>query len=164
MAKKKMAETANIKAGPILRAQGEDPSKTKSYCVRDDWKDISKVNYVAFKSVNGEVQDLTVNGEPAGGGGFASVAINVVNSSQNDVQIYMPLVSPGSNKVVPEWFFDAGSDNDYQVIAPSIGYIDTVTQQIQIASVTGTGNVTVTTVSAGVYQVNINGAGSINIA
>ena len=72
MAKKKMAETANIMAAPMLRADdggGQDPSKTKSYCIRDDWKDINKVNYVAFKSVDGEVQDLTVNGEPAGGGG-----------------------------------------------------------------------------------------------
>jgi len=77
MAKKKTAETANIKAAPILRAESEDPTPetpetpviTKSYSVRDDWKDKGVVNYVAFKSVDGEVQDLTVNGEPAGGGG-----------------------------------------------------------------------------------------------
>lgn len=64
------------KTAPILRAQseGEQPTPetpiiTKSYSVRDDWKDKGIVNYVAFKSVDGEVQDLTVNGEPAGGGG-----------------------------------------------------------------------------------------------
>ncbi len=161
MAKKKTTE--NTKAAPVLRAGGQDPTKTKSYCVRDDWKDINKVNYVAFKSVNGEVQDLTVNGEPAGGGGrFAPVNVNVANNSQADVQIDMPVVY--NNKVNPEWFFDAGSDDDYQIIAPSIGYIDTVTQQIQIGDVTGTGNITVTTVTAGVYQVNINGAGGISIS
>lgn len=76
MAKKKTAETANIKAAPVLRAQGgeqptpETPVITKSYSVRDDWKDKDIVNYVAFKSVDGEVQDLTVNGQPAGGGGI----------------------------------------------------------------------------------------------
>lgn len=153
---------AKKKNAPVLRAQGEDPTKTKSYCIRDDWKNSNIVNYVAFKSVNGEVQDLTVNGEPAGGGGFAPVEVNVANSSQVYVQIDMPVVY--DNVVNPEWFFDAGSDDDYQIIAPSIGYIDTVTQQIQINSVTGTGNVTVTTVATGVYQLHINGAGGISIA
>lgn len=73
MAKKK---TENIKAAPVLRAgsggggdQPVTPTITKSYEVRDDWKDKSITNYVAFKSVDGTVQDLTVNGEPAGGGG-----------------------------------------------------------------------------------------------
>ena len=91
MAKKKTAETANIKAAPVLRADdggGQDPSKTKSYCIRDDWKDINKVNYVAFKSVDGDVQDLLVNGEPAGGGGggdfsTAEVIINMSTASGN---------------------------------------------------------------------------------
>lgn len=95
MAKKK---TENIKAAPVLRAQsegngsgdngGEQPTPviTKSYCVRDDWKDKDKVNYVAFKSVDGEVQDLTVNGEPAGGGGtlagydIISVTVTATNN------------------------------------------------------------------------------------
>lgn len=156
---------AKKKNTPVLRAGGggQDPAKTKSYCIRDDWKDSNKVNYVAFKSVGGDVQDLTVNGEPAGGGGrFAPVTVNVSNSSQADVQIDMPVVY--NNKVVPEWFFDADSDDDYQIIAPSIGYIDTVTQQIQISSVTGSGSITVTTVSSGVYQLNINGAGGIAIS
>lgn len=95
MAKKKMAETANIKAAPVLRAQGggddptpETPTVTKSYSVRDDWKDKGIVNYVAFKSVDGEVQDLTVNGEPAGGSGVPIYHIewNVVNGP---VTVYM---------------------------------------------------------------------------
>ena len=84
MAKKKTAETANIKAAPVLRDGAQNPTKTKSYCVRDDWKDISKVNYVAFKSVDGEVQDLTVNGEPAGGGGggdFSTAQVTIDNSN-----------------------------------------------------------------------------------
>lgn len=74
MAKKKTAETANIKAAPVLRdGNSNNPVVTKSYSVRDDWKDINKVNYVAFKSVDGEVQDLTVNGQPAGGGGGTTI-------------------------------------------------------------------------------------------
>lgn len=79
MAKKK---TENIKAAPVLRAHGEDQptaAVTKSYSMRDDWKDKNKVNYVAFKSVDGEVQDLTVNGEPAGGGGgdFSTAEVTI---------------------------------------------------------------------------------------
>ena len=91
MAKKKTAETANIKAAPVLRAGSgggqptpETPVITKSYSVRDDWKDKDKVNYVAFKSVDGEVQDLTVNGQPAGGGGgmFTTAKLVAANNSR----------------------------------------------------------------------------------
>ena len=93
MAKKK---TENIKAAPVLRASGggddptpETPVITKSYSVRDDWKDINKVNYVAFKSVDGEVQDLTVNGEPAGGGGeIPTVTFKVINNSGKKIYMY----------------------------------------------------------------------------
>lgn len=63
---------AKKKNAPVLRAQGEDPTPatiTKSYAVRDKWLDKSKDNLVEFKSVDGEISDLTVNGEPAGGGG-----------------------------------------------------------------------------------------------
>lgn len=79
MAKKKTAEKAKIEAAPVLRAQGEDPTPetpviTKSYIMRDDWIDKGVVNTVAFKSVDGEVQDLLVNGEPAGGGGGEGVS------------------------------------------------------------------------------------------
>lgn len=73
MAKKKTAEKVKIEATPVLRVEPtpdpEETSITKSYAMRDDWKDEGITNYVAFKSVDGEVQDLTVNGEPAGGGG-----------------------------------------------------------------------------------------------
>lgn len=83
MAKKK---TENIKAAPVLRSGNEDstPAVTKSYCVRDDWKDKNKINYVAFKSVDGEVQDLTVNGQPAGGGGggdFSTATVQIINNN-----------------------------------------------------------------------------------
>lgn len=74
MAKKKTAEKVKIEATPVLRSGGDDPTPetpviTKSYIMRDDWIDKGVVNTVAFKSVDGEVQDLLVNGEPAGGGG-----------------------------------------------------------------------------------------------
>lgn len=79
---------AKKKTAPVLRVEnpgsGDNQSApviTKSYCVRDDWKDKDIVNYVAFKSVDGEVQDLTVNGEPAGGGGgFRTITVSVEGS------------------------------------------------------------------------------------
>ena len=88
MAKKK---TENIKAAPVLRdGNSNDPVVTKSYSIRDDWKDKDIVNYVAFKSVNGEVQDLTVNGEPAGGGGggnFTSANASIVLNDVASLEI-----------------------------------------------------------------------------
>lgn len=167
MAKKK---TENIKAAPVLRSQGgEQPTPTpeqtgtRTYQIMDPWKDRGVVNLVDVKAVDGEITEVKINGEPAGGGGgFAPVAVNVVNNSQSDVQIDMSVVYDG--RVEPEWFFDANTDDDYQVIAPSIGFINTVTQQIQIGSVTGTGNVTVSTFPNGTYIVNIYGAGGIVIS
>jgi len=73
MAKKKTAPVLRVE-NPGSRDEQSTPVITKSYSVRDDWKDKDIVNYVAFKSVDGEVQDLTVNGEPAGGGGMFSTA------------------------------------------------------------------------------------------
>jgi hypothetical protein len=62
---------AKKKNAPVLRSGNEPETKTitKSYAVRDKWLDKAKDNLVEFKSVDGEVQDLTVNGQPAGGGG-----------------------------------------------------------------------------------------------
>ena len=96
MAKKKMAEKAKIEAAPVLRSGGDDPTPetpviTKSYIMRDDWIDKGVVNTVAFKSVDGEVQDLIVNGEPAGGGGTATVSItNASNNAPFDLE--MPFI------------------------------------------------------------------------
>lgn len=95
MAKKKTAETANIKAAPVLRDGNSNNSVvTKSYCVRDDWKDENKVNYVAFKSVDGEVQNLTVNGQPAGGIPSVSVKLNVTGQASDSQTIYFSLATP----------------------------------------------------------------------
>ena len=82
MAKKKMAEKAKIEAAPVLRAQGDNPTPviTKSYIMRDDWIDKGVVNTVAFKSVDGEVQDLLVNGEPAGGGGGTAQVTFIIDT------------------------------------------------------------------------------------
>ena len=106
MAKKKTAETANIKAAPVLRAQsgGDDPTPetpviTKSYCVRDDWKDQDIVNYVAFKSVDGEVQDLTVNGEPASGGSISTASVVVTNNYRSYATVYFISVTTNGQLV-----------------------------------------------------------------
>lgn len=109
MARKKTAETASLKAAPVLRSQGEDPAPetpttiTKSYCVRDDWKDNGTVNYVAFKSVDGEVQDLTVNGEPAGGGGgsIETVDVTVTNNYRSSALVTYITARTNDGKLTP---------------------------------------------------------------
>lgn len=72
MAKKK---TENIKAAPVLRAQGgEQPTPTpeqtgtRTYQIMDPWKDRDVINLVDVKAVDGEITEVKVNGEPAGGG------------------------------------------------------------------------------------------------
>jgi hypothetical protein len=96
MAKKKTAEKAKIKAAPVLRdGGGNDPVITKSYIMRDDWIDKGVVNTVAFKSVDGEVQDVLVNGEPAGGGGggdFSVAEVTITDTNGEGYSIYAPFV------------------------------------------------------------------------
>lgn len=80
---------AKKKNAPVLRAQGgggepETKTITKSYAVRDKWLDKAKDNLVEFKSVDGEISDLKVNGEPAGGGGgdLRTAQVTFINASE----------------------------------------------------------------------------------
>ena len=84
---------AKKKNAPVLRAQGEDPAPatiTKSYAVRDKWLDKAKDNLVEFKSVDGEISDLKVNGEPAGGGGMTACDVVVKNNYRSSVYVKAP--------------------------------------------------------------------------
>lgn len=122
MAKKKTAEKAKIEATPVLRSQGEE-HKTKSYAVRDDWKDTGIVNYVAFKSVDGEVQDLLINGEPAGGGGggdLTTCEVVIIDNTADGVTLAMPYLYTNStiNKPVVTVSFapDEGTNRAKSVV------------------------------------------------
>lgn len=130
MAKKKTAETANIKAAPVLRSGGDDPTPetpviTKSYSVRDDWKDINKVNYVAFKSVDGEITEVKVNGEPAGGGGNTATVQIINNTSEKGVGVQGPIIINNMIKTDMHgsnfWTINMGSSNTYTVPLASSG-------------------------------------------
>ena len=81
MAKKK---TENIKAAPVLRAQsggGDQPTPTpeqtgtRTYQIMDPWKDRDVVNLVDVKAVDGEITEVKVNGQPAGGGGGGDMLV-----------------------------------------------------------------------------------------
>ena len=125
---------AKKKTAPVLRSQGEQPTPetpiiTKSYSVRDDWKDKNIVNYVAFKSVDGEVQDLTVNGEPAGGGGggdFSTANVQIINNnSELGVSVQGPILL--NNMIMADmtyrnvWSTTQGSSASYTVPLASNG-------------------------------------------
>lgn len=89
MAKKKTAPVLRIEnPGVEPTPDPEERTITKSYAVRDDWKDRDITNFVFFKSVDGEITDLLVNGEPAGGGGDPeTVNIKIKNTSSHDVLV-----------------------------------------------------------------------------
>ena len=94
MAKKK---TENIKAAPVLRAGnggGEQPTPTpeqtgtRTYQIMDPWKDRGAVNLVDVKAVDGEITEVKVNGEPAGGGGnFTSANASIVLNDVASLEI-----------------------------------------------------------------------------
>jgi len=166
MAKKKTAETANIKAAPVLRdGNSNDPVVTKSYSVRDDWKDKDIVNYVAFKSVDGEVQDLTVNGQPAGGGGgMRTVSVNCTNDSQNDYSIYIPNIDSNAPGIIySEILLDADFEADVPVILGENGTIGVadITDTRDRLSVSG--NISILSHEDTRYELEITGNGSIHV-
>lgn len=104
MAKKK---TENIKAAPVLRALGGDQptptpeqTGTRTYQIMDPWKDRGVVNLVDVKSVDGEITDVKVNGEPAGGGGggVQTAEVIVTNNTNNTVTMTFSRIQPSGDK------------------------------------------------------------------
>ena len=109
MAKKK---TENIKAAPVLRAQsgGEQPTPapeqtgTRIYQIMDPWKDRDVVNLVDVKSVDGEITEVKVNGEPAGGGGggdLRTAQVTLINTGTRPYSLHLPTINEGCAKAFP---------------------------------------------------------------
>lgn len=158
---------AKKKNAPILRGQSEGGDKpitttvTKSYAVRDEWLNIAKDNLVEFKSVNGEISDLKVNGEPASGGGLKTFTVNIINDGQAEVTIYLPTVIPqfptfGINTV---FSLDPGTDTDVLVVANQDGSTTGAITSTGQFHATGNGNVTVTNNTF----IQVDGDGGISI-
>ena len=99
MAKKK---TENIKTAPVLRSGGE--SKTKTYQIMDPWKDMDVINLVDIKSVDGEITEVKVNGEPAGGGGGGMFSTAVLTATAPSRAVSVPYV------ILEENYSTIGSD------------------------------------------------------
>ena len=121
MAKKK---TENIKAAPVLRAGGE--SKTKTYQIMDPWKDMDVINLVDVKSVDGEITEVKVNGEPAGGGGGATATVQIINNaSEKGVSVQGPIIY--NNMIMVDisyndtWTIEEGSSDTFTVPLASSG-------------------------------------------
>lgn len=119
MAKKKTTE--NIKAAPVLRAQGGDqptltPTEqtgTRTYQIMDPWKDRDVVNLVDVKSVDGEITDVKVNGEPAGGGGdFSMAQVVISNNTENEINIGgVPVIDIENNELYTQEYISTGTTN-----------------------------------------------------
>lgn len=102
MAKKK---TENIKAAPVLRAQsgGEQPTPTpeqtgtRTYQIMDPWKDRGVTNLVDVKAVDGEITEVKVNGEPAGGGGgdLQIAQVTFINTGNKPYSLRLPTITEG---------------------------------------------------------------------
>lgn len=154
MAKKK---TENIKAAPVLRSGGE--SKTKTYQIMDPWKDMDKVNFVDVKSVDGEITDVKVNGEPAGGGGgggeFSTAEVTVIVEGDGD---YNSIIAPLINGNQATGF---GEPKDDTTIYTVILYKGTAKAEIDIkgGNFVVSGNITVNDRS-----LTITGDGTITIS
>lgn len=126
---------AKKKNAPILRdGDNNQPTITKSYAVRDKWLDKAKDNLVEFKSVDGEIQDLTVNGEPAGGGGggdLSTALVTFIDTNGEGYTVRAPFVLEGDEYIsqggiLPHGVTPASS------IYPSY-YTDSFTDPVRIA-------------------------------
>lgn len=109
MAKKK---TENIKAAPVLRVQGggggEQPTPTpeqtgtRTYQIMDPWKDRDVINLVDVKAVDGEITEVKVNGEPAGGGGGGipeTATVTFTNNNRVSTAVRYVRVNPNTGEL-----------------------------------------------------------------
>lgn len=155
------------KNAPVLRGVDPEPNTlTKSYTVRDDWKDKSIVNYVAFKSVDGDVQDLTVNGEPAGGGGSVKYSsVNCTNPGATGFSIYLPNVDfEGADSIFTEITMEPNANFDVIVLTGSLATQGTVDLTGVSGTLTVTGDVTILGHTGSKYFIEVTGDGTITIS
>lgn len=130
MAKKK---TENIKAAPVLRADvgGDQPTPTpeqtgtRTYQIMDPWKDRDVVNLVDVKAVDGEITEVKVNGQPAGGGGSTATVQITNNTSGKGVRVRGPIIYNNMIKTDMHesdfWTINVGSSDTYTVPLASSG-------------------------------------------
>lgn len=88
----------------------------KNYGIHDKWTDISKVNDIEIQSVDGVIEDIKVNGEPAGGGGGDSdFSIAVMTVIADNTEIYAPFISKapfgGHEWLSAEPIYESGTFN-----------------------------------------------------
>ena len=53
----------------------------KNYGIHDKWTNINTVNNVEIQSVDGVIENIKVNGEPAGGGGSTTAKVTVIGKA-----------------------------------------------------------------------------------
>ena len=175
MAKKK---TENIKAAPVLRANSEsdqptptpEQTETRTYQIMDPWKDRDVVNLVDVKAVDGEITEVKVNGEPAGGGGggdFSTAEVTIHTTygsvgvtSQTQLCAYSSLDGL-------YYIYDMNSDglmdgNTYTVLLHQ-GETSAILLA-QIGNVTTSGNVTAVASGSRTTRVTITGDCTITIS
>ena len=96
MARKKKIE--EIKDAPIVKAIIPDPepevvSQTKSYMINDKWPNFSKENHISAKITDGNIDEVLINGEPAGGGGATATVVVTNNSAERFISLAVPFAN-----------------------------------------------------------------------
>lgn len=150
MAKKK---TENIKAAPVLRADasGDQPAPTpeqtgtRTYQIIDPWKDRDVVNLVDVKAVDGEITEVKVNGQPAGGGGGGTATVQITNNtSGKGVFVRGPVIVDNLIMIDKHendtWTISRGSSAGFTVPQASNGtqfYVNGINDPSQVAMTGG---------------------------
>ena len=115
-----MAKKKSIKAAPVLRS-GNEQTKTRTYQIMDPWKDRGLTNLVDVKAVDGEITEVKVNGEPAGGG---AVAIVTFASEPTAFKTALPVINAdGTYTSSDGWATDEFTSFpvDLKIPLPAIG-------------------------------------------
>ncbi len=110
----------------------------KSYNIHEKWSDLDKVNNVEINSVDGVIESIFVNGEPAGGGGGLTTAVlTVINTGSSNRNVRAPFIDNGV--INASFYADAGTTVTKTVVKGSNGCSFTISAG-SITEVTGNGS------------------------
>lgn len=127
----------------------------KSYGIHDKWTDLDRVNNIEIKSNDGVIEEITVNGEPAGGGDITTATVTIINNLSRTFECCTPYmyvdfsagflrVNSDKSKTVQVLLYEDGANfTPLTTPLPTITTTGAITEESGYYTITGDCTITV---------------------